>query len=218
MCPPSSFATTDTAKLSHDDMTDIIPQTKLSQSAYEHADSIIAPEILNHSIRVYLYARALAAHTNSAYSTDSAKQDLLFTACLFHDIGTTTLYDGPQRFEVEGADAATQHLTLFGVSEADKHDVWVAIACHTCLGIAERIGELARLVRAGVSMDFKMETAGKERLEELRDELEVRFQRAGFEKVLSDAVVGQAVKQPKKAPSATWPGMLYRAHLAEPGW
>jgi HD superfamily phosphohydrolase YqeK len=219
MCPPSSFATTDgTLPEPHANLSDVVPPTKMSLAAFEHAASILAPAILNHSIRVYLYAKALAAQCNSVYSTDTAKHDLLFVACLFHDIGTTSLYDGPQRFEVEGGDAAVQHLTPFGVGETDKHDVWTAIACHTCPGIAERIGELPRLVRIAVATDFGMEIAGGEGLEGLRAQLEERFDRADIKKVLTDAVVEQAKKQPQKAPNATWPGALYRASPGESGW
>lgn len=219
MCPPSSLATADsTLRGPHINFADVIPPTKASQAAFEHAASILAPAILNHSVRVYLYAQALAAQSNSVYSSDTSKHDLLFTACLFHDIGTTSLYDGPQRFEVEGADAAVQHLSQFDVGETDAHDVWIAIACHTCPGIAERIGELARLLRIAVATDFGMEMAGAEELESLRKRLEERFDRADIKKVLTDAVVRQARKQPQKAPSATWPGALYRASLAETGW
>jgi HD superfamily phosphohydrolase YqeK len=219
MCPPSSFATTDgTLPEPHANFSDVVPPTKISQAAFKHAASILAPAILNHSVRVYLYAKALAAQCNSVYSTDTAKHDLLFVACLFHDIGTTSLYDGPQRFEVEGGDAAVQYLTQFGVGKTDKHDVWTAIACHTCPGIAERIGELPRLVRIAVATDFGMEIAGGEGLEELRAQLEERFDRADIKKVLTDAVVEQAKKQPQKAPSATWPGVLYRASPGESEW
>jgi HD superfamily phosphohydrolase YqeK len=219
MCPPSSLATANgTLPEPHVNFADVVPPTKISQSAFEHAAGILAPAILNHSVRVYLYAKALAAQCNSVYSTDTDKHDLLFTACLFHDIGTTSLYDGPQRFEVEGGDAAVQHLGRFGVGEIDKHDVWTAIACHTCAGIAERIGELARLVRIAVVTDFGMKMAGAEELEGLRAQMEERFDRADIKKVLTDAVVGQAMRQPQKAPSATWPGALYRASLVEPAW
>jgi HD superfamily phosphohydrolase YqeK len=219
MCPPSSFATTNgTLSEPHANLSDVVPPTKISQAAFQHAASILAPAVLNHSVRVYLYTKALAAQCSSVYSTDTAKHDLLFVACLFHDIGTTSLYDGPQRFEVEGGDAAVQYLTPFGVGETDKHDVWTAIACHTCPGIAERIGELSRLVRIAVATDFGMEIAGGEGLEELRAQLEERFDRADIKKVLTDAIVEQARKQPQKAPRATWPGALYRASPGESGW
>jgi HD superfamily phosphohydrolase YqeK len=169
-------------------------------------------------MRVYLYAKGLAEHSNSVYATDATKHDLLFTACLFHDIGTTDQYDGTHRFEVEGGDAAVKHLTQFDVSEAEKHDVWTAIACHTSPQIAERIGELSKLIRLAVITDFGRRSTAWEVLAPLREELEKSFERGDIEKVLGDAVVEQAKRRPEKAPMATWPGVMYKAHLAEPEW
>ncbi|KAF2188239.1 hypothetical protein K469DRAFT_703730 [Zopfia rhizophila CBS 207.26] len=217
MCPPTDF----TSSLPYSNpqpsfqTPDIIPPTDICRSAIELASSLLPPPILNHSIRVYLYAKKLAEKEDSVYSS-SAKHDLLFTSCILHDIGTVTRFDGTQRFEVEGADAAVAHLSSFGIDEKDAHDVWTAIALHTSPGIAERISELARLVREAVLTDF-----GKKKTEDLENaqkSFEKEYPRLGIEKVLGDAVVEQATRKPEKAPSASWPGILYRAHLAEPGW
>ncbi|KAJ4337034.1 hypothetical protein N0V95_008450 [Ascochyta clinopodiicola] len=169
-------------------------------------------------MRVYLYAKALAEHSSSIYATDAAKHDLLFTACLFHDIGTTDEYDGTQRFEVEGGDAAVKHLGQFDVGQTDKHDVWTAIACHTSPQIAERIGELSKLVRLAVITDFGRKSTAWGVLVPLRKRLEREFERDEIEKALGDAVVQQAKRLPDKAPMVSWPGVMYRAHLAEPEW
>lgn len=219
MCPPPSIsANTSQTHTNFINTAVIVPRTQISQSAYAHASSILAPSIFNHSIRVYLYAAALAKHTTSIYSTATTKHDLLFVACLFHDIGTTSIYNGPSRFEIEGADAAVQHLSKHHVSDADKHKVWVAIALHTSPQLAERIGELARLVRIAVLTDFGRTTAETEVLEPLREKLEEEFERCRIEKVLGDAVVCQAKEKPEKAPMVTWAGVMYRAHLEELEW
>lgn len=133
-------------------------------------------------------------------------------------MGTTASYDGEQRFEVEGGDAAVKFLSQFDVEDKDKHDVWTAIACHTSPGIAERIGELARLVRLAVVTDFGRRTEVWDVLEPLRKDLEGAYERVGIEKVLGDAVVEQAKRKPGKAPMVSWPGVMYRAALAEPEW
>lgn len=160
----------------------------------------------------------LAAHSNSPYMLSAHSHSLLFVACLFHDIGTTSTYDGPARFEVEGADAAVSFLSKFDVEGRDKHDVWTAIAVHTSPQIAERIGELARLVRLAVVTDFGRRTEVWDELEPLRAGLEAEFKRDGIEKVLGDAVVEQAIKRPEKAPKVSWPRVMYEAHLEEPDW
>lgn len=217
MCPLSNLATTSHISSQPDlDLSSIVPQTPISQSAYSHAADVLDPIILNHSIRVYLYCKALAEHTTSKYITNPAKHDLLFTACLFHDIGTTSTYNGHERFEVEGADAAVKHLSQYNISEADKHDVWTSIAIHTSPGIAERIGELSRILRTALGTEFGRKTTDSDVLEPLREKLEGRFERANIEKVLGDAVVEQAKQKPDKAPRVSWPGLIYRAWLAGP--
>jgi hypothetical protein len=121
--------------------------------------------------------------------------------------------DGPQRFEVEGADAASRFLASWGVAADARRRVWEAIALHTCTGIAERLGPLTRLTRAGVVADFAgPAVAGPAR----RREFESLLPRLDVERHLADAVVRQAVDNPAKAPPSTWPGALLRAHLADP--
>ncbi|KAF2799022.1 hypothetical protein K505DRAFT_321462 [Melanomma pulvis-pyrius CBS 109.77] len=218
MCPPSAFALSDADATAPVPGTEtFVPSTDISRSVYKHAASLLSPAILNHSIRVYLYAKIIADHKKSAYAHDE-KHDLLFAACLFHDIGTTSEYNGAQRFEVEGGDAAVKHLTGLGVSEEHAHEVWMAISLHTSAGIAERINELTTIVREAILFDFGRSQGNAEVLAKSRETFEGQFARLGIEKVLGDAVVGQAVKMPNKAPSASWPGVLYRAHLAEPEW
>ncbi|KAH7089081.1 hypothetical protein FB567DRAFT_324147 [Paraphoma chrysanthemicola] len=219
MCPPSSI--TSFPSSNHPQpikFLSVVPETHISKAAYTHASGLLAPSVLNHSIRVYLYATSLAKHEKSIYISDPAKHDLLFTACLFHDIGTTSTYDGPLRFEIEGGDAAVKHLSQFGVAEQDRHDVWIAVACHTSPQIAERIGELARLVRLAVITDFGRKSVAWDVLEPLRAKLETDFERGGIEKVLGDAVVEQAKNRPEKAPMVSWPGVMLRAAIAEPEW
>ncbi|KAL0572497.1 hypothetical protein V5O48_009462 [Marasmius crinis-equi] len=217
MCPPSSFPTAESTTPSAIN-TDFVPPTDIAQAAFK-TSSHVAPSILNHSIRVYLHASALAKSSDSVYAltNNPAKHDLLFTACILHDIGTCDTYDGPQRFEVEGADGAVALLRSFQVDEKDIHDVWVAIAIHTSAGIAERIHELARLVREAVLIDFGKLLGGDE-VVELKKQVEEAYPRLGVEKELGNSVVGQAVRRPGKAPPASWPGILYRSHLAEPEW
>ncbi|KAF2473763.1 uncharacterized protein BDR25DRAFT_301884 [Lindgomyces ingoldianus] len=223
MCPPLAInlPLSETPDVKHAHLLDFVPHSEISKAAFELASRLLPPSILNHSIRVYLYAHFLT-QPNSIYS--SAKQDLLFAACILHDIGIVPQYDGHQRFEVEGADSAAEHLRRFDVKEGDIHDVWVAIALHTSPVIAERISELARIVREAVLIDFgkrKSLSSGnrnEEDLMKLREGFEEKYPRLGVEKVLGDAVVEQAVRHPEKAPPASWPGILYRAHLADPGW
>jgi len=222
---PSTWPTT--PKPEHQTLSSV-PTDALSQSAYQHAVQNLHPAILNHSIRVYLLAHALASRSSSPW-INADRLPLLFAACVLHDIGTCGLHNGSQRFEVEGADAAASIVTYHGFNEADAHDVWVAIAVHASPGIAERISPLACLVRVAVLRDFKATipaSAGQwavdlgDEMKTVMREGEERFPRLGIEKVLGDAVVEQALQvgTSEKAPAGSWPGNLMRAHKENPDW
>ncbi|MEL5955712.1 HD domain-containing protein [Streptomyces sp. CLV115] len=185
----------------------------IANSAYAHVRGVLQPAILNHSVRVWL----LADHMGRREGVDGLEREALAVACLFHDAGTADLYDGSQRFEVEGADAAHAFLSGHDWPAPLVQKVWEAVALHTSPGIAERMGVLPKLVRLGVMADFGTTnlagTGGDEDMAELLKDLP----RMDIEAVLSDVVVSQALRSPGKAPSSSWPGGLLAAHLANPG-
>ncbi|KAF2742223.1 hypothetical protein M011DRAFT_412962 [Sporormia fimetaria CBS 119925] len=216
MCPASSLAHVNPPNPRSTANDDIVPSSEVSKAAYELASALLPPAILNHSVRVYLLAVKLAERSDSMYVRDQTKRDLLFAACILHDVGTTEQCNGPLRFEVEGADAASKLLREHGISAEEAHQVWMAITLHTSPHIAERINELCCLVRMAVLLDFGK---GLDKLEDAADyriSIEQKFDRMGIEKVLGDAVVQQAVKNPEKAPAASWPNNLYKTYLQDP--
>ncbi|KAF1988277.1 metal dependent phosphohydrolase [Aulographum hederae CBS 113979] len=194
--------------------------SRLCYAAYELAKKHLAEELFNHSVRVFCYA-------NFIYETEKSHlkgpdrsvhtAQLLFVACLLHDIGTTEKFNGSARFEVEGADAAADLLRKEDIPEDDVREVWIAIATHTCAGIAERIGVFARLLRKGVVYDFRPSIRNKDEVMfQYAEVIERYFRRMEVEKVLGDAVVKQALNKPRKAPAASWPGCLVAAHNEDP--
>ncbi|KAH7305921.1 hypothetical protein B0I35DRAFT_483672 [Stachybotrys elegans] len=209
-------------------LMDRIPKTKVCTEATALASKALPAAIFNHSLRVYLIAQWVAEREASEYSADP-KLSLLFVAAICHDIGTSHLHNEAQRFEVEGADVAESLLRDHGVSHDDSHRVWVAIAVHTSAGIAERIDPLSRLIRLAVKADFSTSYAHDLGAGELAVEIEKQLPRLDIERTLADAVVKQAAEIPEKVdsltwpstekhPSASWPGILLRAHVENPGY
>jgi hypothetical protein len=170
------------------------------------------------------------------YAEGGTKLDVAYAAALLHDLGTVPACNGPQRFEVEGADNAAALLRERGFADEDVRDVWAAIALHTTPGVAERMCPLARLVRDAVVWDFahfrrSEETRASEEHEgedsdveaELRKRIEGVFPRGELERVLAEAVAKQAAEKTDKArmtkaPLASWPGHLSVAWQDEPSW
>lgn len=205
----SSSSDTDTSALRV-----YIPESPLCALAIELVVSALPLSIVHHSLRVYLFAKWLAAKEKS----DWAENELLFVACICHDLGASQTHNGPQRFEVEGADVASAFLLSQGKTEADAFEVWTAIALHTSPGIAERITPLARYVRLGVLIDFRPATRLLLGAVSYAQVIEAKIPRLEIEKVLGDAVVQQAVQNPQKAPAASWPNNLYKSYLDNPRW
>ena len=210
------------------DLRPQIPDHAACQTAVSLAADALPDPIFNHSLRVYLLARWLAINEASEWAQQD-KLPLLFAACICHDLGASDHYNGRQRFEVEGADAASVHCASHGLSAEDCHKVWCAIALHTSAGIAERIDPFTRLVRVAVKLDFSLATQHAHGAQRYAAEIELLLPRLNVEKVLADAVVKQAAKIPEKVdgmtwpdsekhPKASWPGILLRAHIENPNY
>jgi hypothetical protein len=193
-----------------------LPESPWCAAAAELARRHEHPVIVDHSVRTFLHARLAAGPLGLRPGVDYDVEEL-FIACVLHDLGTAGAFNGGQRFEVDGADAAVEFLQSWGAPAAVGQRVWEAIALHTSPGIAERLGPLTRLTRAGVVGDFAGPAAGPSGVSAAqRGEIESRYPRDGIEGHLAAAVVGQAVANPAKAPPSSWPGGLLRAHLADP--
>lgn len=221
-----------------------IPTDHISQRAYHYAKKHLHPLVLQHSIRVYLYAKTLAktdiSYLPAIQTTVPGVPDLfsataappsrhLFLASIFHDIGTCSVHDHAQRFEVCGADAAIAFICSIDPPEArevpvsDLREIWTAISLHTSPGLAERMSPITRLLRMAVKADFGA-VQYRDLLEpENIEAIEAEFPRGEIEKVLGDCVAMQAEARhgpdrATKAPEVSWPCNLLRARLEEPEW
>jgi hypothetical protein len=185
--------------------------TAVVGSAEAAVRELLHPSIYNHTKRVL----HLATHLALGEQVDDAA---LAVAALFHDSGTASAYDGPQRFELEGADAAARFLQERGWTPSRIRPVWEAIALHTSAGIAERFGRVQRLLREAVLVDLgraELRIASTPELEQRLSELP----RLDIDRVLPDAVVRQALRPGAaegKAPPFTWPGALVADRRTRP--
>jgi hypothetical protein len=76
---------------------------------------------------------------------------LLYIAALFHDLGLVHPYHtDTKRFEVDGADTASEFLRSRGIAEPKAELVWEAIALHTTPGIPQYMRPEIALTNAGV--------------------------------------------------------------------
>ncbi|WP_329479316.1 HD domain-containing protein [Kribbella sp. NBC_01484] len=184
-----------------------LPDSPVARRAVELAVSAESEPVANHSIRSYLFATLLAEHEGLKPGVDF-EADLLFYACVLHDLGTSPSVPGKQRFEVEGADMAAEFLTEHGYGAHEIDPVWEAIALHTTPGIAERRGVLTNLTRRGVAVDFGV---GAEFMTDAQGEVvHQRYPRLNVVTVLVDEIVRHAARSPQAAARYTPGGELTR--------
>lgn len=184
-----------------------LPDSVLVSNALEHVVAVLRPEIFSHSIRTFLLGRE-AARRDGVLDLDT---ESLCLAALFHDAGTADVYDGPARFEVEGADAAATFLHLGGWSATSVDPIWEAIALHTTPGIPERRGPITHYLRRGIEIEFGP-TEQRARYADSIIDAENLYPRGHVEEVLQTLVVEQALRRPSKATPPSWAADLVRHH------
>src|SRR6266540_6541402 len=135
----------------------VLPTGPLADASLALVRSTESRPIADHSIRSFIFARLLAEH-EGALNDAAYDEELLFAACVMHDLGLGSRAAGQARFEVEGADLAATVLTEHGVAAPEVDRVWEAIALHSSVGIAHRRGLLTYLTHRGVFIDSGRDT------------------------------------------------------------
>jgi hypothetical protein len=169
----------------------------------------VAPEfIYNHSVRSYLFARAVAAARGMRAGVDY-DDELVYLSCVLHDLGATDQANGAQRFEVDGADAAATFLREHDVDEARVTAVWTAIALHTSPGLAHRFGAVPAVAQMGIGADII--GLGKELLPTgFAERVHATWPRHNLGYQLAAVVAGQVQDNPAKGDPLGFPGHLYQ--------
>ena len=87
-----------------------VPDTLLVSRAIEYAREHSEPYLFNHVMRSWLFAVTLAQRNRAAHD-----EEVLAVATILHDLGLAAAFNGPLRFEVEGANAARAFAQNLGV-------------------------------------------------------------------------------------------------------
>ncbi len=168
----------------------VVPDTALIGSAIDYARRYCEPYLFNHSMRSWLFAIALAELRKAEYDAE-----VLAVATLLHDIGLTKAFEGPLRFEVEGANAARTFARKQGVGEERSRLIWDGVALNSTPSIALHMeGEVA-LCTAGIGLDWGgwgIETLSKGQVEMIVDE----FPRLDMKQQFTHAVCGVVKTRP----------------------
>lgn len=124
------------------------PDTDLCIAAMELARDHSPPFLFNHVMRTFAFGRDAGALQGVQYD-----EEMLFLGSVLHDLGLVEKFIGEDRFEVDGADAATDFLSRRGYSDRKIAVIWDAIALHTTLGVPQRKQPEIALLQLGAGID-----------------------------------------------------------------
>ncbi|URN02710.1 HD domain-containing protein [Actinomadura madurae] len=191
-----------------------LPDTDLTRKAYDLVFATGTAALAHHSVRTYLWGRALGEarglHPDADYDDEA-----LFLGSVLHDLGLTEQGDGDQRFEVDGADLAALFVSDNGLDGERTRVVWEAIALHTSRGIANKMRPEIALTHAGTSIDMTGLGAGS-LPEGFTGRVHAAFPRLEQDCGLTTLILGQITANPAKAPLGTFPAELARQYGIAP--
>ena len=123
------------------------PDSALANASALYLAAISEPVMVRHCLRAFHFAEALAE--KAAVKPD---REILYIACLLHDLGLEPLFEAPDDFEAIGARAARNFLEFKGGSPiADR--VAEAIDLHTSLTSAADPRPEVAYLHMGTMMD-----------------------------------------------------------------
>lgn len=125
-----------------------VPDTPLVQRALDYARRESEPYLFNHVVRSWLFA----ARIGELRSIDH-DAEVVAVGTLLHDITLNERFNGPRRFEVEGADLARVFAQGAGVDERRTQLIWDSVALNSTPSIGLYKEAEVALCTAGVCLD-----------------------------------------------------------------
>lgn len=166
------------------------PDSKIAAQAASIVERVHSRAMMHHVHRTWWFAEFLGRKRGLKYD-----REVVYLASLLHDLGLTDEFATDQRFEVDGADAASRILLAHDYPQAKADLVWDAIALHSAGGLADRKQPEIALVYMGAHLDvfglFLDEVTPS-----LIDDTLALYPRVGFKAAFTEALAEVARKKP----------------------
>jgi hypothetical protein len=126
-----------------------VPDTPAISRAIEFARERSDPYLFNHAMRSWLFAATLAQLKQTAHD-----DEVLAVTTILHDLGLAEGFDGPLRFEVEGANAARTFARNEGIDERRAQLIWDGVALNSTPSISLYKEVEVALCTGGIGLDW----------------------------------------------------------------
>ena len=128
------------------------PDTRLARQADALVRKLSSPVLYGHCMRTWAFADLFGRRDRVDHDPE-----ILYMACLMHDLGITPAHDQKDEsaacFAVEGARAARSFAIEEGMPAEQAMLVAEAISLHPNVTVPDRYGAIASLLSKGVSLD-----------------------------------------------------------------
>jgi hypothetical protein len=126
-----------------------VSDTPLVTAVVEYARRLSEPYLFNHAMRSWLFAEAIGRMKGIDYD-----REVVAVGTVLHDIGLTAGVSGPNRFEVNGADAALSFIRGKGLSDRRAQLIWDLVALNSTPSLALHKEREVAVGTMGIGLDF----------------------------------------------------------------
>jgi hypothetical protein len=167
-----------------------VPDTEAIAEAMAYAREYTEPFLFNHVMRSWLFAASLAEIERTPHDAE-----VLAVATILHDLGLSHTFNGPLRFEVEGANAARNFALDAGITGRRAQLVWDGVALNSTPSLALHKEVEVALCTAGTILDWSGQGSDKLTSDRMKTILEA-YPRLEMKRRFTDAVCGIVKSRP----------------------
>ena len=126
-----------------------VSDSPLVTAVIEYAQRLSDPYLFNHAMRSWLFAEAIGRMKGIEYD-----HEVVAIGTILHDIGLTATVSGPNRFEVNGADAAMSFVKAQGLSDRRAQLIWDLVALNSTPSLALHKEAEVAVGTMGIGLDY----------------------------------------------------------------
>ena len=126
-----------------------VPDSPLITAAIEYARRLSEPYLFNHVMRSWLFAETIGRVKGIDYD-----HEVVAIGTLLHDIGLTGGVSGPNRFEVNGANATLSFIKGERLSDRRAQLIWDLVALNSTPSLALHKEPEVAVGTMGIGLDY----------------------------------------------------------------
>ena len=182
------------------------PDTALARQAAELIHGCCDAHIAAHCERSFQFAALVARAENV-----DVDLEVLYIGTVLHDVGLSSRFPGPERFEMRGANAVRTMMREAGMADARAERIWDVIALHASTAIAAHKSVETRIANRGISIDVRGAGADSLPADAVRAVLDA-WPRRDFPAAFSRNLIDEVCANPA-AVRSSWMESIAVAHV-----